>query len=114
MKVGELFPRKSAPKKPRGGLIPAQAEVIEKEFAALMEPLDEKATQFFRGFTINSKYRFWLLPSVETWRDLPFEKMRHVLVYKHWYVTEISKVVLDAIPYEFPANTTDAPVQHSS
>lgn len=101
MKVAELFPRKSAPKKDRGGLTPGQAAAIEKEFAVLMEPLDQKATEFFRNFLINGKHRFWLLPSCETWRDLPFEKMQHVLAYKHWYVTEISKVELDEIPYVF-------------
>lgn len=102
MKVGELFPKKSAPKKHRGGLTPEQAAAIEKEFAALMEPLDQKATEFFRGFTVNGKHRFWLLPCAETWRDLPFEKMKYVLAYRQWFVTEISKTELDAIPYEFP------------
>lgn len=112
MKLGELFPKKSVPKKHRGGLTPEQAAAIEKEFAALMEPLDLKATQFFRGFTVNGKYRFWLLPSVESWRDLPFEKMRHVLAYKQWYVSEITKVELDQIPYEFPSNPNNEAAQH--
>lgn len=105
MKVGQLFPKKSVPKKHRGGLTPEQAAAIEKEFAALMEPLDQKATQFFRGFSVNGKYRFWLLPSVETWRDLSFEKMRHVLAYQQWYVSEISKVELDGMVYDFQSNT---------
>lgn len=113
MKLSQLYPKKSsAPKKSRGGLTPEQAAAIEQEFNALMEPLDEKATQFFRCFSVNGKLRFWLLPSCETWRDLPFEKMKNVLAYKNWYVTEISKVELDSIPYEFPSNASNEAAQH--
>lgn len=113
MKIGELFPRKSpVPRKDRGGLTPERAAFIEKEFSVLIEPLDQKATQFFRSFTVNGKYRFWLLPSCETWRDLSFEKMQHVLAYGQWYVSEISKVELDSISYEFSTSTNNEAQKH--
>lgn len=99
MKVAELFPRKSAPKKDRGGLTPGQAVAIEKEFAVLMEPLDQKATEYFRGFQLNGgQYRFWILPNCETWRDISIEHQRFVLRYKEWFVSEIQKQELDKIP----------------
>ena len=64
-----------------------------------MEPLGEKANQFFRNFTVNGKKRCWILPSCEDFRDVPLEKMMYVLKYKDWFVQEISKQVLDEMTW---------------
>lgn len=82
------------------GLTQVEADRIEAEFMAAMEPLGERATQYFRGFTLNSKHYFWLLPSYETYQELPIEKQAYVLRYKSYFLSEIAKVELDAIPYE--------------
>lgn len=113
MKLAELFPKKSARKKPPGGLTQAQADAIEKEFLDAFLPLEPKATQYFRHFTVNGKTRWFLLPSVETIRDMSVERMQWILKYTGYFQKEVAAVEIDDIPYEFPTNTIDAPVQHS-
>lgn len=99
MNINDTFKRKQPARKPKpGGLSQAEADRIEQEFLAAMEPLGEKADQFFRHFIVNGKHRFWLLPAVETYRDLPVEKMLAVLKYKNWFLSEIAKQELDGIP----------------
>lgn len=100
MKVAELFPRKSAPKKDRGGLTPGQAAAIEKEFMDTFSPVAAKATQYFTAPCINGKQRFWLLAGAEQFSDLPFEKMQYVLRYKTWFLTEIEKEIIDDLVYD--------------
>lgn len=100
MNVNDLFARKKPARKQRpGGLTQIEADRIEAEFMATMEPLGQKATEYFRNFTINDQHRFWLLPSCETYRELPIEKQIYVLRYRDWFVKEISKVVLDELSF---------------
>lgn len=99
MNVSQMFKRKQPARNPRPGrLTREQADFIEQEFLAAMEPLGQKATEYFRHFMVNGRHRFWLLPSCETYADLPIEKMQAVLKYKAWFVAEISKQELDEIP----------------
>lgn len=96
MNINDAFKRKQPARKPKpGGLTQAQADAIEQEFLEAMEPLGQKATEYFRHFIVNGKHRFWLLPAVETYADLPLEKMQAVLKYKNWFVSEIAKQELD-------------------
>lgn len=99
MKVSELFPAKStrSRKKLPGGLTPEQAHRIEAQFDKLIRPVGDKATQYFRSFTVNGKHRFWLLPNSELWVDLPIDKKAYVLKFPSWFVAEINKVELDEI-----------------
>lgn len=102
MNVSQLFPAKStrSRKKLPGGLTPEQARQIEADFAKLLVGIEEKATQYFRSFMVNQKQRFWLLPISETAiEDLPLEKKQYVLRYGTYFRNEISKQVLDEIPY---------------
>ena len=99
MKVAELFSKKSAPKKDRGGLTLAQANAIEKEFLDAFLPLEPKATKYFEHFIVNGQNRWFLLPGVETIRDMSVERMSWILKYKSYFQTEISKVILDDIDY---------------
>lgn len=99
MNVSSMFKRKQPARKVKpGGLSQAQVDFIEQEFLAAMEPLGQKATEYFRHFTVNGRCRFWLLPASETYADLPIEKMQAVLKYKTWFVAEINKQELDELP----------------
>lgn len=109
MKLSELFPKKSAPKKDRGGLSKAQADAIEKEFIEAFSPVAAKATQYFVAPCINGKQRFWLLPGAEQYSDLSIEKMQYVLRYKTWFLTEVEKEIIDDLSYD--TNPTHAPLQ---
>lgn len=106
MKVNELFPKKSAPKKHRGGLTPEQFNVIEKEFLDAFLPLEPKATQYFRNFTVNNKVRWFLLPSVETVKDMSVERMQWILKYKGYFQKEVAAVEEDQIPYDYDHDTS--------
>lgn len=99
MKVSDLFAKKPARKAKPSGLSQAESDRIEAEFLAAMEPLGQKAVEFFRCFDLNGKRYFWLLPACEGVEQLSVEKMRYVLKYKDWFVSEISKVELDAMPH---------------
>lgn len=99
MNVNDLFARKKPARRKPGRLSQAEADRIEAEFLAAMEPLGQKATEYFRCFSINGLHRFWLLPSVELYSDLSVERMAYVLRYRDWFVSEISKQQLDSIPY---------------
>lgn len=97
MNVNSMFKRKSPGPRVRVGATQLEAATI-KEFTELMEPLGQKATEYFRSFQLNGgAYRVWLLPSHETWQDLPIDKQRFVLRYKDWFVGEISKQELDEL-----------------
>lgn len=99
MNVSEMFKRKQPARKViPGGLTQAQVDFIEHEFLEAMKPLGPLATQYFRHFVVNGRHRWWLLPSSETYEDLPIEKMQAVLKYKAWFIAEISKQELDALP----------------
>lgn len=111
MKYAELFPRKSPGPQKRVGATQLEAAQLQ-EFRETFGPVAAKAKQFFVAPVINGKQRFWLL-NTEDYDDLPAEKISYVLKYKTWFLSEISKVELDDISYEF-SNPTDAPVQHSS
>ena len=101
MNVSEMFKRKQPARKVKpGGLSQEQADAIEAEFKALIEPVADKATQFFRSFsTPGGKPRFWLLPHCEIATDLPIEKQKYVLSYRDWFLKEINQVVLDDLNY---------------
>lgn len=102
MNVNDLFKKPARPKP--SGLSQAEAdEAVQREFSRLMEPVADKATQFFRGFTSpNGGNRTWLLPMVELWSDVPIEKQKYVLRYRSWFLSEINRVVIDDdVPYEF-------------
>lgn len=100
MNVNDLFKKKPARKAKPGGLTQEQADAIEAEFKALIEPVADKATQLFRGFsTPGGKPRFWLLPASEVATDLPIEKQQYVLRYRDWFLKEINQVVLDDLNY---------------
>lgn len=113
MKIADLFPRKSASKKDRGGLTQAQLNALEKEFLDAFLPVETKANQYFEHFMLNGKHKWFLLPGVETIRDMSVERMAWILKYKGYFLKEVAAVKIDSIPYEFPANTINAPVQHS-
>lgn len=82
-----------------GGLSQEEAERIEREFTTAMEPLGQKATEYFRCFDLNGKRYFLILPAVETYEDIPIEKKAYILKYKSYFVSEISKVELDEMPF---------------
>lgn len=111
MNVNDLFAKKPRPKQNRAGAVTAQQKAALEEFRATFGPVADKAKQYFEAPCINGKQRYWLLPS-EDYDDLPVEKMQYVIKYKQWFLNEVNKVELDAIPYEFP-NTPNAPLQHS-
>lgn len=101
MNVNELFKRKQPARRVKpGGLTKAQENQIQADFAALIEPIGEKATIYFRKFVVNQKEREWLLPT-ESWQDVPVEKMQYVLKYGAYFVAEIKKVELDDVPYSW-------------
>lgn len=100
MNVSAMFKRKQPARKViPGGLTQAQADFIEQEFLAAMEPLGQKATEYFRHFAVNGKFRSWILPCVEDYTDIPLEKKQYVLKYKDWFVQEIAKQVIDDVPW---------------
>lgn len=98
MNVNDLFARKPARRKP-GGLTQAEADRIEAEFLAAMEPLGQKAVEFFRCFDLNGKRYFWLLPACEGVGQLSTERMAYVLKYRDWFVAQIAKQELDELPF---------------
>lgn len=99
MNVGDLFKKKQPVRRKPSGLSQAEADRIEQEFLAAMEPLGQKAVEFFRSFDLNGKRFFWLLPACEGVEQISIEKMRYVLRYRDWFVKEISKVELDSMPH---------------
>lgn len=110
MKVNQLFPKKQPARKLPGGLSREQVDKIEAEFAAMIKPVEAKANQFFESFTTpGGKHRWWLLPgrAENAIEDLPIEKKQFVLKYRQWFLTEINRVVLDDVKYDYdphPAN----------
>lgn len=97
MKYAELFPRKSASTKDRGGLTQAKFDVIEKQFLEFIKPVRDRADVYFREFTINGKERYWLMAN-ESVEDLSVERMEYVLKYGKFFLTEISKCEPDDVP----------------
>jgi len=98
MNVSAMFKAKARPARPRpGGMSREQADAIHKEFDEAMAPLGIRATEYFSGFTVNGQKRTWLLPSVETYEDVPIEKKAYVLRFKAFFLAEIAKQETDNV-----------------
>lgn len=97
-----MFRKKHPARSDPDGMTLVEELSIHERFDAAMEPLGQKATEYFRGFVLNNgKRRAWILPSIEDYRDVPVEKKAFVLKYREWFLSEIAKQELDAVPYYF-------------
>ena len=93
MKASDLFKRKpSGQPKPASKFTEQQAMANRALYEQEIGPMGEGATLFFQEFYVNDKPRRWLLPSVETWRDLDDDQVDFVLKYLVWFKKQIAPI----------------------